>query len=404
MKCLLALCLALSVAVCGSVPVNAQPATEKKVSGFAVNLFREVAKECPKENVLVSPFSVATCLTMAYAGADGGTRDAMARVLGLSGSDEEVFAAAKEVLDSLRRPGSDTKLDIANALFGAKAVKFKDKFLGTNKTSFDAEVSAVDFTSQDTLTKINSWVAQQTHDKIKSILHRLDPKMILVLVNAIYFKGSWEHPFSKTLTKPADFHLLDGGTKKVAMMSMSRSNFQFLENEDFQAVSLPYADKRLSMYIFLPSNIKPMSEFEAQLTQEKWEELVSRFQTNPGDLKMPRFKIEDELTLNAALEQMGMGIAFQQQNANFLEMAELTQDEYLYISDVLHKTFMEVNEEGTEAAAATAITMMRGTGMAVRRAPFRMVVDRPFIVAIRDNRTGALLFMGHVVDPPDAGG
>lgn len=404
MKCLLALCLALSVAVCSSVEVKAQPATKDKVSGFALNFFREVAKQRPRENLLVSPVSVATCVTMAYAGADGGTKEAMARVLGLSGSDEQVFAAAKEVLDSLRKPGSDTKLEIANALFGSKFVKFKDKFVTTNKTSFDAEVSVVDFTSPATLTKINSWVAQQTHDRIKTILSGLDPKMILVLINAIYFKGSWEHPFSKTLTKPADFHLLDGGTKKVSMMSMSRSDFQFLENEDFQAVSLPYADKRLSMYIFLPSNIKPMSEFEAQLSPAKWEELVSRFQTNPGELKMPRFKVEDDLTLNGALQQMGMGIAFQQKNANFLEMAELTEEEYLYISDVLHKTYMEVNEEGTEAAAVTAITMARGSGMAVRKVPFRMVVDRPFIVAIRDNRTGSLLFIGHVVDPPAAGG
>lgn len=408
MKRFLAGCLVVLTAVCGiaAQPVLAQesgvvPASSKaEPSTFAVDLFRETAKGKADKNVLVSPLSAANALTMTYAGAEGGTREAIAGVLSLPADDDKAYSTQKTLLDSLNKPGEGATLEIANALFGNKTVKFKEGFLAVNRKYFDCEVSSLDFTEPHSLAKINSWVSEKTHAKIPCIIDRIEPDAVVYLISALYFKGNWAHKFEKTLTKPAPFKLADGTVKNVAMMNAVRKDFRYLQTDDLQAVALPYADGRLSLYVILPINIKPLNVFEAEMTQEKWHEWLSKFESNPGTLSMPRFKLDDDILLNDPLSRLGMSIAFNPQGANFVEMVEPGGDQIVCISKVIQKTFMDVNEEGTEAAAATAVSMMsRGFKPPPQKRPFYMTVDRPFIVALVDNTSGATLFIGHVADP-----
>ncbi|MFN8658775.1 MAG: serpin family protein [Candidatus Obscuribacterales bacterium] len=374
-------------------------AQETAAGTFPVDLFRETAKGKSDKNVLVSPFSAATALTMAYAGSEGGTREAMARVLGLPAEDEKAYAAQKALLDSLSKPGDATILEIANALFGNQSVKFKEAFLSVNKKYFDCEVSSLDFSAPASLAKINSWVSEKTHAKIPTIIQSVDPKSVLFLINAVYFKGTWAQKFEKALTKQAPFKMADGSVKNVSMMNSVRKDFRYLQTDDFQAVALPYADGRLSLYVILPINIKPLNIFEAEMTQEKWNEWLGKFANSPGSLAMPRFKIDDDMLLNDPLSQMGMGVAFQPKSANFVEMVDQGDDQEIFISKVIQKTFMDVTEDGTEAAAATVVAMPRGLSIPDKKRPFYMTVDHPFIVAIVDETTRATLFIGHVADP-----
>lgn len=404
MKSVIALCMAAVLSICGMTPMAALEEEKKVVGGFPLQLFQEVAKEHPNDNVLVSPFSVSTALSMAYAGSAGDTKRVMTNVLGFAssiGAVEEVAAKTKAVLDSLRKPGANTKLEIANGLFGEQSIKFKPAFLSMNKTYFDAETTTLDFKSPDAVKVINGWVSEKTHEKIPTIIDKVGEDAILYLINAIYFKGAWEHKFDKGKTKPADFNLADGGIRKVAMMNLSRDDFRYFESKEVQIISLPYRDGRLSLYILLPAKGTSVAAFEASLTKEKWEEYVSTLGKREGKLSMPRFKIEDKMTLKDPLSRMGMEVAFDPGRADFSEMADVQQR--IYISQVFHKTFMEVNEEGTEAAAATAVEMGVTSAMMNPPPPFDMTVDRPFMLALRDNQTDSILFMGHVASPPEAG-
>lgn len=379
-----------------SVLCTAAPASAKVESDFPLKLFQQVAKQHPKSNMLVSPSSAATCLTMAWSGADGGTRDQMGKVLGFAhdATDNQIFDEQKPLLDSLKSPGQGVQLEIANALFGNKNIKFKADFLKGIKSGFDGEVKSIEFGTPAALTTINGWVADATRAKIATIVSKTEPDDALCLVNAVYFNGKWTHKFKKLETKPGVFTLADASTKPASMMSVNKA-FDYVEGEDFQAVALPYGDGRLRMLVFLPIKSKPLAQFEAELTGAKWQEWTSQMSERNGSVTMPKFKIQGSIDLKDNLSKMGMPVAFQKGNANFTGMAD---EEDIFISKVLHKTYMDVTEEGTEAAAVTAVMMPRGGGM-VKQKPFSMTLDRPFMVAIKDSKTDAILFMGHVADP-----
>lgn len=397
MKRFVATCLASMLTFCGSViPVCADD--ETPTNQFPLQLYVEVAKEHPTANVLVSPFSVYTALSMTFNGAAGDTKREIGKALGFAefGSVEEIAARAKLVLDSLRTPGSKTRLDIANALFGEKSITFKPEFISVNKQYFDAEISSLDFKSPESLTTINNWVSEKTQGKIPTIIDQIGADAILYLINAIYFKGTWAHKFDKAATKPADFTLSDESVKKVPMMRLSRSDMQYFGAGDFQVISLPYSDGRLSLYIILPGKQSSLAAFEGTLTKARWDDIIGRLEKRDGTLLMPRFKVQDKMTLKEILSKMGLAKAFSDQ-ADFSDMAAIEQK--IFISQVFHKTFMEVNEEGTEAAAATAVEMSTTSAMADPPPPFEMNVNRPFVLALRDNKTDSLLFMGHIADP-----
>jgi serine protease inhibitor len=363
---------------------------------FGFKLYAELIRQSAEKNTFVSPSSIALCLAMAYNGAEAETRQAMARALETQAmSLDELNRAYAELKAALENPDAKVKLQIANSLWARQGLPFKPNFIKRNQDYFGAEVTALNFDDPAAPATINRWVSDKTNGKIDKIVDQIDSQSILFLINAIYFKGAWAKEFDKAKTKEDNFTLLRG-TKRVPMMSQS-GNYPYLETKDFQAVSLPYGGGRVSFYVFLPASASSLSAFEKSLTEANWQQWMGQFRATDGDIGLPRFRVEYEATLNDALKALGMGVAFDEGRANFSGMIQ-TQGQNVYISRVKHKTFAEVNEEGTEAAAVTS-TEMRTTSMRMPAQRFRMVVDRPFFCAIRDNTSGAVLFMGSIYDP-----
>jgi serine protease inhibitor len=367
-------------------------------SRFTFKLYNQLLKQRAGKNVFVSPSSVLVALAMTYNGAEGETRQAMARALEIEGlSLQEVNTALADLNSSLGTADPKLQLNIANSLWAQKGVSLKPDFIQRSKDYYSAEVTSLDFSSPGAPATINAWVKNNTGNRIEKIVDGINPQTILFLINAIYFKGQWQNEFEKGQTREDVFTLADGGQKKLPMMSQS-GQFSHYQGKDFQAVSLPYGTGRMSMYVFLPDKGTTLDQFERNLTVESWETWMKGFRMAPGELKLPRFKIEYEVDLNDGLKALGMAEAFDPGRANFSGIAQAGQAERIYISRVKHKTFAEVNEEGTVAAAVTAVEM-RATSVMRPQQNFIMKVDRPFFVAIRDNLTGTLLFMGSIANP-----
>jgi serpin B len=363
---------------------------------FGFKLFSQILEQNGEPtNLMVSPTSVAIALAMTYNGASGTTQQAMAEALELEGMSLEEINQANAALElALENADPDVQLAIANSLWGKEGISFKPDFLQRNRDFYSAEVASLDFTNPSAIATINDWVSRNTQEKISEIIQEINPNVVLFLINATYFKGNWTTPFNLEWTNDRPFTLLDGSQKQHPTMTQS-GNYDCLENDQFQAVSLPYGEsERLSMYVFLPRESSSLGTFQQSLTAENWETWMSQFNRCEGAIRLPRFKLEYEIKLNNVLEAIGMAIAFDDNQANFSGMSE---DEQLSISRVQHKTFIEVNEEGTEAAAVTSVEIQ--TLSAPAPPPFQMAVDRPFFYAIRDNQTGTVLFMGTVVEP-----
>lgn len=355
---------------------------------FGFKLLAEIYKQDANKNLSISPTSISIALAMTLNGAVGETQQAMAKVLELKGMGlQEVNQANAELRESLQDPEPKVELTIANSIWARQRVEFKPDFLQWNRQFFEAEITSLDFSDPQSPGLINQWVDTNTRGKIEKIVEWIDPQTVMFLINAIYFKGRWKVEFDKSKTRDGVFHLPNGREKQVPMMSQS-SNFPYFRGDNFEAVSLPYGEGRMSMYIFLPNSDSNLDAFLLHLNAENWENWMSQFDEVADNLMvvLPRFKLEYEVTLNDALKALGMGIAFSGR-ANFDGIAP-----GLFISEVKHKTFVEVNEEGTEAAAVTAVMLKDSI-------PPLFVVDRPFFFAIRDNWTGTVLFMGLVIEP-----
>ncbi|MEK6323693.1 MAG: serpin family protein [Acidobacteriota bacterium] len=363
---------------------------------FGLKLFAEVAKQSAGKNVLISPASVGLALAMTYNGAVGETKEAMARALETQGmSHAELNRAYAQLKAALESADPKVQLNIANSLWAKKGITFNPEFLQRNKQFYGADVTTLAFDDPSAPATINSWVADKTKGKIEKIVDTIDPQSILFLINAIYFKGKWAAEFDKAKTKDEIFTTAAGQQKRHPLMHQS-DNYRYYEGKDFQAVSLPYGAGRVSMYIFLPAKGTSLAGFQKNLTAANWEAWMKEFAETKGDIALPRFKVEYEIGLNDALKALGMGVAFDPQRANFTGIVQTSEN--AFISRVKHKTFAEVNEEGTEAAAATSVEISV-TSVQIPRKSFQMIVDRPFFCAIRDNKTGTLLFMGSITDP-----
>jgi serine protease inhibitor len=361
---------------------------------FGFKLFSEVLKQDRQKNVFVSPSSVAIALSMTYNGAGGTTQQAMAKALELKGlSLQEVNQANSDLKALLQQSDPKVELTIANSLWTKQGVNFKSAFLESNKTFYDAQVTTLDFSSPAAPKEINTWVNRNTRGKISEIVDSIDPQQVMFLVNAIYFKGKWTTEFDKQQTSDRPFFLTNGSQKQHPTMQQ-RGEYRYFETEQFQAVSLPYGKGRTSLYVFLPKKESNLTAFSKTLTAENWQTWMKKFGKREGLIQLPRFKMEYEIELKKALSALGMGEAFDRQRANFSNLGDVP----LSIDEVKHKTFVEVNEEGTEAAAVTSVGI-RATSVQVDNQPFEMKVDRPFFCAIRDNKTGSILFMGSIVDP-----
>ncbi|HEY9597860.1 MAG TPA: serpin family protein [Cyanophyceae cyanobacterium] len=361
---------------------------------FGFKLFSEILKQDSNKNVFVSPASVAIALSMTYNGASGETQQAMAKTLELQGLSLQDINQANNLLKaSLENPDPDVQLSIANSLWARKGIEFKQDFLQQNREFYGAKVTELDFTKPNAPGIINNWVKENTRGKIDGIVQELQPEQVLFLINAIYFKGNWTKPFDKSQTADRSFYRADGTEKQHPMMSQS-GKYQYYENDTFQAVSLPYGKGRLSFYVFLPKENTSLDALQQQLTLENWQQWLSQFHRRQGSIQLPRFKFDYEIQLNNSLKALGMENAFDASKADFSNMTAAS----VVINEVKHKTFVEVNEEGTEAAAATSVGMML-TSVQVPEEPFQMIVNRPFFCAIRDNQTGTLLFMGSIREP-----
>ena len=363
---------------------------------FGFKLFAQVAEQDAGKNIFISPASVGLALAMTYNGAAGETKQGMERALDIQGMNHlELNQAYLQLRTALESADPKVQLSIANSLWGRKGVEFNPSFIQRNKQYYGAEITALDFNDPGAAGTINSWVSDKTKGKIDKIVDRIDPQAILFLINAIYFKGTWSREFDKAKTKDDQFTTMTGTQKRHPMMNQS-GKYRYYEDKTFQAVSLPYGGSRVSMYIFLPAKGTSIVQFQKQLNAASWDSWMSEFVETQGDIALPRFKVDYEIGLNDALKQLGMGVAFDPNRADFSGVAKYSEN--AFISRVKHKAFAEVNEEGTEAAAATSVEMSVTSVMRPRKS-FRMIVDHPFFCAIRDNRTGALLFMGSIVDP-----
>ncbi len=365
---------------------------------FGFNLFNEIRKTEQDQNIFISPLSISIALAMTLNGAAGETEQAMTNTLKLQGLDAEAINVGYAGLQqTLLTADPKVTLAIANSLWARQEVRFKQDFLQRNTQFFGAEISTLDFNDPSAPTTINQWVDTNTNGKIKKIVDKIRPTDVLLLVNAIYFKGTWQREFNPLATRDDTFFLSNGDEKQVPMMRQNRW-YPYYRGENFQAVSLAYGDGQMSMYIFLPDRESDLNIFLEHLNAESWENWISQFHEQDVSLVMPKFKLEYEKTLNAPLKVLGMDIAFNPALADFSRMASLgVLGERLFIEKVSHKTFVEVNEEGTEAVAVTSV----GIGVtSVPPPPIPFIVDRPFLFAIRDNETKTVLFMGVIVDPP----
>jgi serine protease inhibitor len=361
---------------------------------FSFKLFNQIYQQQENQNIVISPASISAALSMTYNGAKGETQEAIANTLELSGiSLEDINQGNLELKQSLETTDEKITLNIANSLWLDQSTSFLPDFIQRVAESYKAELTQLDFSDPNSAAEVNNWVTDKTNNKIDKIVDRIEPNQILFLINAVYFKAPWRTPFSEAATEAAPFTLLDGSTKQHPLMNHS-GDYGYFETNTLQAIHLPYGEGRWGFYVFLPKPDVSLASFYETLTAENWEEWMKELRYNyvPGSITLPRFTLEYDIALNDTLKALGMEMAFDPQQSDFSGMTETPAT----ISQVKHKTFIEVNEEGTEAAAVTSVGIV---ATSVPPPPFSMVVDRPFFCAIRDNETGTILFMGSIVDP-----
>ena len=362
---------------------------------FGLKLFQEVVKQEKDKNVFISPLSVSMALGMTYNGANGSTQEAMQKTMELSGLTlQEVNESYQHLIEILPGLDPNVQFQIANSIWYRHSMTFEEEFIQLNKTYFNALVSGLNFDDPNSADIINAWVDENTKGKITEIIKPpIDPSMVMYLINAIYFKGEWTYQFNKETTSEWPFLLLNNQTKSCQMMGQ-KSEYPYLENEDFQTVSLSYGKGDYSMIIFLPKLGKNIDSLIADLSQENLDSWLNGLESDSGKVCLPKFTLEYDLLVNDALKALGMGSAFDPEQADFTGMR---REGGIFISEVKHKTYIEVNEEGTVAAGVTSV------GMSLSMDPpshiFEFLADRPFLFVIRENRSGTILFIGKIVEP-----
>lgn len=381
-------------------PAPAKAVDERLVQAntrFGFNLFHTLRKEEAGKNLFISPASVSLALTLTYNGARGETQQAMAKALALEGlSVEEANRETGALQTILANPDPKVELNIANSIWYKKGLKINPAFLETSKTHYRAEVQPVEFGAPAAADTINSWVAKATGDKIKTVVQETKPLDRMYLINAIYFNGKWQRPFDPAQTRPLPFTRADGSAKEHPMMIQS-GRYRYFQGENFQAAALPYGEGRLSMYVLLPDEGTGLEKFYESLSAENWESWLRQFAPKEGRITLPKVKLSYGAELSDPMKALGMGLAFQHGAADFGNLFEQNTED-LAIGFILHKTFLDMNEEGTEAAAVTVVGVT-ATSAPAPSSRFDMLVDRPYFIAIRDDQTGAILFMGSILNP-----
>ncbi|MEI7935052.1 MAG: serpin family protein [Verrucomicrobiota bacterium] len=386
------LCL-LVLGLHAASPVDQQKLASANI-GFAFKLLKQLAKDQPGTNIFISPYSASTVLQMACNGAGGQTKTEMQQVLGTTGLAAEVVNAANKDCDrALNNLGTNVALTAANAIWYRKGTPVKPAFITCNQQFFGATVDALDFDNPRSVGIMNAWASEKTHGRINGIADGLiNPLTELVLANAVYFKGKWQVPFEVKSTKDRLFHLRTGRQKQVPMMEQTRA-FIYRRGSGYQAVQLSYQGWNITMYVFLPDAGSSPGKLIDIMSGDTWQRVTKPgFSVRQGNVVLPRFKVEFGVELKEPLKALGMRAAFGK--ADFSGIS----DQSLFVSAVRQRAFVEVNEEGTEAAAGTGMPMPSGIEENPPK-PFQMIVDRPFLFLIEDQQTRTVLFMGVVFDP-----
>jgi serine protease inhibitor len=360
-------------------------------SEFGYNLLRQVNLEDRDKNVFISPLSVSMALGMTMNGASGATLDSMRQTLAFAGlTEHEINSSYHTLMNLLRGIDPSIKFQIANSIWAREGFMVERPFADTNKYYFDAEVRSLDFSDASAGPTINNWVKTNTNGKIPKIVPEPVPTdVVMYLINAIYFKGSWRQKFDPKGTQEQPFTLADGSKKQVPLMH-AKGTYGLYQNNEMQLIDLPYGDSLFSMTVLLPKAETDINTFVAGLTDSKVQSWIDGMHAaSETELLLPKFTLEYEKTLNEMLKAMGMSIAF----SSAADFSRINSGGGLEISEVKHKTFVEVNEEGTEAAAATSVGIIRTS------VPTPIRVDRPFVFLIRERTSGAVLFIGKILDP-----
>lgn len=405
-------CLILACALCLSCgdtcvePDCGRPrmltAEERQLVGsynaFGFNIFRQLVRNAPRDtNIFVSPLSISMALGMTLNGAAGATEEAMKTTLEFGGMDmKQIDECYRSVIDLLTELDQDVIFEIANSIWYRLDLDPKEDFLKACETYFDSEVTALDFSTPEAADIINAWVSEKTHEKIEEIIQGpIHPLTVMFLINAIYFLGNWTYQFDPDLTQDDWFNTAVGVKTPCRMMLQpgidELAEYRYSETGGFQAIDLPYGNGLFSMVIILPKEGMSLDGLIDGCDQNAWDGWMAGLQIREGRIQIPKFEVEYEDTLNKVLMSMGMGIAF----GAGADFSGISEDRELYVSSVRHKTYVRVDEAGTEAAAVTVVEIRETS----QPDTFHMRVDRPFLFAIREHHSGTVLFIGKMVRP-----
>lgn len=345
------------------------------------------------ENVLLSPTSALLALFMAYNGAEGDTKTEFEETLKLTSyTREDINLASKQFIAALQEKDDAVDIAIANSLWINEKYSFHDDYASSMKNYYNATIEAIDIANPQSAARINDWVKEQTKGKITEIVAAPLPNDLLAyIVNALYFNGKWTYAFDPSLTTEKTFY---GADEEIDLPFMTLTEqLPYFATETFQAVKLPYGDGKLAMQIMLPSENTPLTELINFITDD-WETWQNKFSEQEGTVVMPKFTLEEEIVLNDLLQEMGMKAAFDSERADFTNMAEAS--ERIFINEVKQKAYIDVHEEGTEAAAVTSVEVSVTSAIVDEVEPFYMEINRPFLLTIQDEETGQIVFIGTI--------
>jgi serine protease inhibitor len=363
---------------------------------FGISLLVKLMAARGEENIVISPFSLELALGMVYTGCSGSSAAELSRIVGFNPkTDSQAILFPGMKLSSPIPPGITLK--VANSLWCDRSARLQPTFEAKLKDLFNPEIKSVDLGTADTMRAINDWVAKATENRITDLVQQ-PPKPPLVLIDAVYFKGAWEHPFSVTQDTPTQFEREHGGPCQVTMMKRSLSA-PYLETDDFQAVKLPYIGGGFEMLLVLPAKAAGLSTVLQSLSKASWKQTIDKFSEASGTISLPRFKANFRDSLVGPLTQLGIGAIFEP-SKDFAPMFEDSRK--FYVSNIIQQTYLRVDEKGSEAAAATEVQIEASAMRAPPEKPFNLVFDRPFLFAIVDDESGQLIFIGVLRDPEQA--
>ena len=361
------------------------------VNGFAFDLYPLLHESAEGKNLFFSPASIHLALAMTYNGAAGGTKEEMAAVLHADGMEAgELNGSYASFLNMAEAKKGKNELKLANSLWLKKGYPFLETYKKTVRENYGASLHEADFADPQTGEAINRWAEENTKGKIKNMVNRIPPGTVAYLLNAVYFNGKWAFPFNKEQNFEDDFYA--GGKNPVTVEYMTNEReYPYFENGQFQAVELPYAGKEFSLAVILPKEGESLEEIVGQLTPEKWERWSQSFAPRRGTVTLPKFQMEYETSLNEPLQRLGMESAF----SGLADFSNMVENGGVSIDEVRHKSYVRVDEKGTEAAAATSVAIVESAA----GDSFHFKADRPFLFLIRENRSGMILFIGELTEP-----